>query len=222
MSDLDRITKKPLGELLIDEGIITPEQLEDALAEQDRTGELIGEALIKAGVTTETEIAQAVCEQLGKPFCKASCYDVPKEVLALLPPRLLVQHCFVPLDRFGNIVIVAMGGILDLATINQIRRLSGCEVDVYVSMASDVKGVLRKSFPELYDPITMQPVFEDGEDTASFRLELTEEEADDMGGTTRELVGVADEDSDWEALFEEAERNVLRELNDKDREKRSA
>ncbi|MHC4393600.1 MAG: GspE/PulE/PilB domain-containing protein [Planctomycetota bacterium] len=215
MSDLDRITKKPLGRLLIDEGIVTPDQVDQALIEQERTGELLGEALVKAGYTTETEIVRTLCEQFGKPFCKASLYDVAKETLALLPARLLVENCFVPLDRFGNVLIIAMGGLLDAATIAQMRKLSGCDIEVYISPPSDCRTVLRKLFPDMYDPITMLPIRTEEAYTTSFRLEMTEEEEDDMGGTTREVEGVAEEDSDWEALFEEAEQNVLKELKGK-------
>lgn len=220
MSDLERITKKSLGQLLVDEGIVTPDQLEDALREQKRTSELLGEVLLKKGYTTESEIAKALCEQFGKPFCKASLYDIAPEVLELLPPRLCVDRGFVPLDKFGDILVIAMGGLVDLATFQQIRSLTHCDVEVFISTASDVRGVLRARFPDLFDPITLQPIFRPEEPQAELRREVTEleegfEDVDDMGGTTREVVGVADEDSDWEALFEEMERNVLNELENK-------
>lgn len=216
MSDLDKITKKPLGELLVAEGVVTREQVREALNEQQRTGDLLGEALVKAGYTTEADIVMTLCEQFGKPFCKPSQYDIATDVFALLPGRMLVEHCFVPLDKFGNLVVLSMGGLLDAATLSQVKKLTGCDVEIYISPPSDVRTVLRKQFPDLYDPITLQPIITEGEYTASFQLEVTDEvDADDMGGTTREIMGVADEDEDWEALFEEAERNVLNELKNK-------
>lgn len=214
MSDLDRITRKSLGEILVDEGLLSVEQLRQVTSEQERTGEPLAEAVVRAGYVSEESIAKTLCEQLSKPFCKATGYDIAPDVIKLFPPRLLVEHCFVPLDRFGDLLILAMGGLLDQMTLTQIRRLSGCKVEVFVSTATDVKQVLRRQFPDLYDPITMQPVFEEKEYTTNFRLEMSDgmgEDDDDMGGSTREIVGVADEDSDWEALFEEAERNVLNE-----------
>ena len=211
----DRITRKTLAEILVDEGLISAEQLRQVTAELERSGEPLIEAVVRAGFVSEDGIAKTLCEQLGKPFCKPTCYDIAKDVLGLLPPRLLVEHCFVPLDRFGDVLILAISTLLDQTSLNQIRKLTACHVEIFVSTVTDVKTVLRKHFPDLYDPITMRPLVEEGEYTASFRLEVQgDEDEDDMGGTTRELVGVADEDSDWEALFEEAERNVLNERPD--------
>ena len=53
------------------------------------------------------------------------------------------------------------------------------------------------------------------ESDATVEVDLDDDDEDDMGEVTREFVGVAEDESDWEALFEEAERNVLRELKDK-------
>src|SRR5207249_4329275 len=131
-------------ELLVAEGMVTQDQLAEALRVQERTGELLGEALVKAGFTTETEIAKTLCTQFAKPFIKPSKYDIAKDVISLLPPRLLAEHQFVPVDRFGNLLVIAMAGLLDAATFAQIQQLTGCELEVYISTASDVKLTLRK------------------------------------------------------------------------------
>jgi hypothetical protein len=222
MADLEKITRKKLGEILVAEGIVSQEQVNEALRVQETTGERLGEVLVKAGYTTETEIAKTLCTQFAKPFIKASKYDVTKEVLTLLPPRLMVEHDFVPIDRFGNLLVVAMAGLLDAATLAEIQKTTGCDVEVYIATASDVRQTLRKQFPDAYDPITLQP----RHDATQFLTQAFVSpaaapprgnggSAPDMGQTTRDLVGVAEEESDWEALFEEAEQNVLRELKEK-------
>jgi len=157
VADLEKITKKRLGEILLAEGVIQADQLQRALLKQQQTGELLGEALVKEGVTTETDIAKTLCAQFGKPFLKPTKYDIAKEVLALLPPKLMAEHNFVPIDRFGNLLVLAMGGLLDASTVAQIQKLTNCEIDVYVSTASDVRQALRAAFPDLYDPISLAP-----------------------------------------------------------------
>jgi hypothetical protein len=223
MADLEKITKKKLGEILVAEGLINQEQVAEALRVQEKTGERLGEVLVKAGYTTETEIAKTLCAQFAKPYIKASRYDIPKDVLSLLPPKLMVEHDFVPLDRFGNLLIVAMAGLLDANCLAQIQKLAGCDVEVYIATSSDVRQTLRKLYPDLYDPITLQPKYDaTGYLTKAFvgpgetaTTDVAEEPRQDFGNTTRDVLGVADEESDWEALFEEAEQNVLKELKDK-------
>jgi type IV pilus assembly protein PilB len=249
LADLEKITRKRLGELLVAEGMITHDQLAAALRVQEQTGELLGEALVKAGFTTETEIAKTLCTQFAKPFLKPSKYDIAKEILALLPPKLLAEHQIVPVDRFGNLLVIAMAGLLDQATFGRIQQLTGCELEVYITTASDLKLTLRKAFPELYDPITMLPKLDSTaaltgavrptqqkflETQPSAALDLGKVDAsgkkltptfdrtektklppiDDMGlNTTGMRALTAEEEGDWDALFEEAEKQVLRNLN---------
>lgn len=225
MADLEKITKKRLGEILVSEGVITQEQVQEALRVQEKTGEMLGEALVKAGYTTETEIAKTLCTQFAKPFIKPSKYDIPRDVVTLLPSRLLVEHQFIPIDRFGNLIVIAMAGLLDAQTIAQIQKLTGCDVEIYIATSSDVKNALRATFPDLFDPITMLPKFEVTQNVALQKTVALAppangrgapgESAEEMGSTTKEVMGLAEEESDWEALFEEAEQNVLRELKDK-------
>ncbi|GIW71501.1 MAG: hypothetical protein KatS3mg102_1043 [Planctomycetota bacterium] len=225
MTDVQKITRKRLGELLVAEGIVSQAQVEEALRQQERTGELLGEILVKAGYTGESDIAHCLCTQFAKPFIRPSQYDISREVLALLPPRLMAEHLFIPLDRFGNLLTIAIAGLLDAQTLLQIQKLTGCDIEVFIATASEVKQALMRHFPELYDPITMEPRYDR---TAALTQGVLAsgalasgplaEEEDDMGETTREIVSLGEEDSDWEALFEEAEQKVLRELKQKRRQ----
>ena len=216
MADLDKITKKPIGELLVGEGIVTSEQVDEALRIQKRTGEFLGQVLIRKGYTTETLIVQTLCEQFGRPFLPAASYDIPPDVLDVLPPRLLIQHCFVPLDRIGDVLIIAMGGLIDAATLKQIRRLSGCEVEVFISPLSEVNQLLERVFPSLYDPLTHQPLLQADPHPAPESSPAAPPDHDRIDHeVTREFQSIAEEDSDWEALFEEAERAVTNELQDR-------
>lgn len=234
MADLEKITKKRLGEILVAEGMISPDQLSEALRMQETTGELLGEALVKAGFTTETEIAKTLCTQFAKPFMKPSKYDIGKEVLTLVPPQMMVEHQFVPVDRFGNLLVIAMAGLLDAGTFAQIQKLTSCELEIYITTATDVKLTLRRVFPDFYDPITLQPKHdatsamtqgvrsalpppnESGTITAPVRMHTKGDTASNRGDRTSDIPLQAEDDSDWEALFEEAEQNVMKSLNAED------
>lgn len=226
MADLEKITRKRLGELLVAEGVIGQDQLAEALRLQEQTGELIGEILVKSGFTNETEIAKTLCTQFAKPFMKPSKYDITKPILSLVPPRMMVEQQFMPVDRFGNLLVIAMAGLLDGATIAQLQKMSGCDLEIYITTSSDLKAALRRSFPDLFDPITMAPKFEVTAAVTQgvLRAPLTSVSPDtgeqqavavqDMSVTSSEAMGAtAEAENDWEALFEEAEQNVMRTLH---------
>ena len=227
MADLEKITRKRLGELLVAEGVIGQDQLAEALRLQEQTGELIGEILVKSGFTNETEIAKTLCTQFAKPFMKPSKYDIQKPILSLVPPRMMVEQQFMPVDRFGNLLVIAMAGLLDGNTIHQIQKISNCDLEIYITTASDLKAALRRCFPDLFDPITMAPKFEvtaavtQGVLRAPLTSVSPDDEGDsrgvavqDMSVTSSEVIGAtAEQENDWEALFEEAEQNVMRTLH---------
>ena len=71
MVNIAKLTKKRLGELLIAEGLIHNDQVQEALAEQQKNGLLLGEALIKLGYVTELDIAGALSTQFGLPYIDA-------------------------------------------------------------------------------------------------------------------------------------------------------
>jgi hypothetical protein len=224
MADFERITKKRLGEILVSEGLITQDQVMEALKIQERTGEMLGEALIKAGYITETDIAKTLCYQFQRPFIRAEKYDIPKEIVNLFPPRLMIENMFVPLDKFNNMIILVMAGLLDKPTIQHIKKISNSDVEIYIGAVSDVKKTLRNLLPDYFDPVTLQPRFEKAPRTReASQMTLEVSDLGDTKGIERadleeeaiETLEFADEDSDWEALFEEAEREVMKELKEK-------
>jgi len=71
-----RVLNKQLGELLVERGLITVEQLEEALNKQRQKGGLIGEILVDMGLVKEEDIAQTLTAQYGFPYLPLSNYDI--------------------------------------------------------------------------------------------------------------------------------------------------
>ncbi len=141
MAKVRRMTKKRLGELLVDEGLITDAQVGDALAEQKKTKELLGEVLVRKSYVTERDIARTLATQFSLPFISARKYDVSKEVAELIPDEMLERHQFVPIDRFADVLTIVVSGVVDNRALDEIEALSGCTVKVCVGTATDVKEV---------------------------------------------------------------------------------
>jgi hypothetical protein len=96
-----RQTTRRLGELLLEEKLVTVPQLQRALQRQYATGELLGEALVTLGVVTEADIARVIARQVGCPYFDASSYDISPEALSLVPVDVAIEYQLVPLDRIG-------------------------------------------------------------------------------------------------------------------------
>ncbi len=151
MQYLDKIVKKMLGDILVQEGLIEQAQLDDSLTEQSRTGKLLGEILVESDLVTEWDIAKVISKQYQIPFILASSYDIAPDVSSLFEPQFLMKHQFIPLDRFGDTVTIAVGSILSMEIVDAVRQATGSDPFVYVGLASDVRNTLLKTYQEPSD-----------------------------------------------------------------------
>ncbi len=143
-----KIINKQLGELLIERGIINQRQLENAIAVQKDRGGLIGEILIEMGFAKEEDIAQALTAQYGFPYLPLANYDINPEVISVVPGRVARQYLLMPIDKMVNSLTVAMSNPLNVQATEDLELLSGCNVQVFVSTASDIKRAIAKYYKD--------------------------------------------------------------------------
>jgi len=141
-----RINNKQLGELLLDQGIVSQEQLGQALNMQRDKGGLIGEILVELGYVKENDIAQSLTAQYGFPYLTLKNYDVSPEITSIIPPRLARQYLLVPIDKIGSNLTLAMSNPLNIQAIGDVELLSGCSVQAFVSTSSDIKIAIEKYY----------------------------------------------------------------------------
>lgn len=144
MRQFERLKKRRLGEILVDEGYITQEQLETALSLQKEGGELLGRILIEQGYLTERALARAMANQLGLPFLSTENYQLSKEVVGLIPNEICFKYELIPLDRFGKTLTILMAGMVTVEVVETIQQLTGCDVFIYIGTSSDVQQALRE------------------------------------------------------------------------------
>lgn len=139
---------KPLGELLIEKGVINRAQLEKALKVQKEKGGLIGEVIVSLGFTKEEDIAYALSLQYGFPYLPLQNYDIPKELLKIIPKQVASQYCFIPIDKIGNTLTVAMANPLNPQAIEDIEYIAGSEIQIFVATVSDIRKAIEKFYKE--------------------------------------------------------------------------
>ena len=143
-----RINNKPLGELLLDRGIINQAQLDQGLDIHREKGGLIGEILVELGFVKEDDIAQALTAQYGFPYLPLGNYDVDRDITSIIPGRVARQYLLVPIDKIGNNLTLAMSNPLNVQAIEDVELLSGCSVQTFVSTSSDIKRAIAKYYKD--------------------------------------------------------------------------
>jgi type IV pilus assembly protein PilB len=143
-----RIINKQLGELLIERGLISREQLESALKMQKEKGGLIGELLVELGFVQEEDVAQAITTQYGFPFLPLANYEINPEVIKIIPLRVARQYFVLPIDKIGNNLTVTMSNPLNVQAIEDVELLTGCSIQTFVSTSSDIREAIEKYYSE--------------------------------------------------------------------------
>ncbi len=141
-----RIINKQLGELLIEQGIITQSQLEKALALQKEKGGLIGELLIENGACKEEDVAQALTVQYGFPFLPLGNYEISSDIISMIPLKVARQYLMVPVDKIGNNLTLGMVNPLNVLAVEEAETLTGCSIQIFVCTVSDVKKAIEKYY----------------------------------------------------------------------------
>ncbi|MDE6852918.1 MAG: Flp pilus assembly complex ATPase component TadA, partial [Lachnospiraceae bacterium] len=143
--------KRRLGDLLIDAGLITREQLQEALQAQQQgdVRQKLGVTLVELGMVSEDGIADALSQQLNMERIKLSDYHIEDRVLALVDERMLRKYMLMPyefLPENANVVRVAMSDPMDLAAIDDLSIVTGLQIEAKVTTVADVAQALDRYF----------------------------------------------------------------------------
>jgi len=129
---------KKIGEILIENNLITEDVLREALRYQEKYGGGITQYLVAYGYVREEDLAKCVSAQFGFPYLPIRVYNVPDEIVQLLPVKLAQKYCLMPIDKVKNILTVVMSNPLDEKAIKEIETVSGCRVQPFVGIFSDI------------------------------------------------------------------------------------
>ncbi len=135
---------KKLGELLLQEGLIEPEQLNRALEEQRHSGERIGAVLIKLGYITDAALVEFLSRQFRVPAINPAGLSIPKDIVELIPPEIAMKYLAVPFGLIGHTLNVAMADPGNLFVIDDIRFLTRKNIQVHVASEIVIKGLLSQ------------------------------------------------------------------------------
>jgi len=126
------IFKKKLGEILLEEKLITEEQLGKALVEQGNSKLKLGQLLVRSGIISEDQIVDILGRQLRIRKYHPDMYTVDIKLSQLITIDDVQKHRLVPFNREGRLLSVAMTDPMDIAAIDYIESITNCEVEVVI------------------------------------------------------------------------------------------
>jgi len=135
-----------LGDILVREEVISPEQLQRAQEASRKTGERLGLLLIKSGVLSEENLTQFLSRQYGVPAINLAEFEIEPDVIALVPRDVARKHRLIPMSRTGNSLIVATADPSQVAALDDLHFLTNLNIEVVVTSDASISAALVRYF----------------------------------------------------------------------------
>jgi len=135
-----------LGDFLVQNNLITKEQLDQALIEQKNSGDKLGSCLIKLKFISEEKITEALAKQYGVPSVNLSNIEIDPQILKLIPAEMAQKFQILPIAKAGRVLQVVMSNPADVFTIDNLRFLTGLDVKPLVCAESAISRAIEKLY----------------------------------------------------------------------------
>jgi len=142
----DRVAKKSLGEMLVAESLITPEQLAGALALQQQQGGKLSDILLKQGLVKDEQLAIVRSIQLNLPLIDLKRHAIQSHALRLIPEDMARKHTLIPLDIVNNSLMIVMADPEDIRTIEDVKAQAKMRVEVALGVHSDIERAINLNY----------------------------------------------------------------------------
>jgi len=157
-------TSRLLGEILVHEGLITPDVVQRALARSQTSGELIGEALVALGAVTEDDVLRALALQQDLPYLWREEFPSSVPVLKNVSAKYLRQCRVCPISLEGNTLTVASADPLNTLVTDELRQVTGLNIKIVISPAVAITEAIDRTYDGVATPL--QRIVEGMEDDA--------------------------------------------------------
>ena len=170
--------KLQLGDLLVEHGAITRDQLGEALDYQRKAGNalLLGEVLQKLGLCAEEDVMEALAHAYDVPFAKISPRITDPKVVEVLPREFLERHVVLPLFKVGRRLTLAVNEPANVFLLEEVERICDCDVQIVCATSRDIQATLATHLPAA-NVFVIDEIFDDLE---GGELSLVEERIEDI------------------------------------------
>ena len=137
---------KPLPELLLEQGVMTQEQLLGAQAEAAKSGRSLKQILVQQGLMTEQDLAALIAAQSGVTSIDLGNYLIKPEVVQLVPEALARKHTLMPVFKIGDSLTVAMDDPMNFFAIDELRLKAKCDIKTVVAGPTSIRGAIEQYY----------------------------------------------------------------------------
>jgi type IV pilus assembly protein PilB len=136
-----------LGDRLVAEKLISPDQLQRALAEQKGSADKLGTILVRLQFITEDSLVSFLSKQYAMPAITVAQVDPDPDVLKLVPEQIAKKHSVLPIKRIGNVLTLAMADPTNVFALDDVGFMTGLQIQPVVAS----EAAIRKAFERLYE-----------------------------------------------------------------------
>ena len=146
---------KYIVELMLETGMLMPEQLEEVQREMDLnpTDDDIVDVIIKKGFVSEQDMTVMLAQQYGMEMVDISRYELPEEVLSLLDRDTVRKYKVIPLGQHDDILTVAMSDPTDVTTLDALRYMLGKDVDAVIAPKEQIEKLINEHYRSIADSV---------------------------------------------------------------------
>ncbi len=171
-----------LGEILLKENVITPEQLKQALEHQKAHGGRLGNSFVKLGFLGDDEVAAVLSRQYGVPSINLAYFEVDPNVIKLIPVETAMKYQVLPLSRVGSSLTLAMVDPTNVFAMDDIKFMTGFNIEPVVASETAILDAIKKQYGTVEDAERRKEMeeivsFIDEGQTESVELEDQDQEA---------------------------------------------
>ncbi len=141
--------KLKLGDILVQQNVITAEKLQEALKKQRGSGKKLGEMMVEMNLTTEEAIGQALSRQLGYKFINLNGLQIPDKVIKLIKSDIVKKYTAIPLgvdEKTNNVLFVAMADPMDMNCIDDFAIITNMQIMPVVSTPRQIRLQIDKYY----------------------------------------------------------------------------
>lgn len=178
--------------MLVKDRVISMEDLEAAILQQESSRRSLGHVLIEMGLTSEWEMAAALGKQLNVPFITLSHYEIDQQVLSALPREIVKKYKIVPVDKTGETLTIALADPSNIFLLDELKLLTRNEIIPVISFESDINEAIARYYPGLTD-----------DNAATIDEALKEIEATDMKSAVQNALDLDDLEAVDPSLLED-------------------
>lgn len=140
--------KERLTEILINNKLITKEQLEQALSVQAVKGGKLSDIIVELKFVKANELMTSLSEGLGLPLIDLKRFKVDFDIVKIIPINIARHYQIIPISKMGDTITLAMADPLNIFAIDHVQALTGFKINPIISSAQDVNQTIELSYPD--------------------------------------------------------------------------